>query len=210
MALGNTGLKNWDDKPVVIVGGGSSLLQFKDKLQTLHQKYHVLAVNNSYQHCHPEVIFSLDHQWLKNSFAFIPSMPAPVFCAVADDHPMPSCKNLTYLWRRDRIKAYLSISRSEITNGHNSGYGALNFAFLKGAKRIYLLGFDFKIIEEKKHFHEGYTWTSPQDPNRVFPIWAKLFDDCVPQLQGSMIEVFNCSPNSLLTAFPYKPYDEVM
>lgn len=212
MEIGNVGLSNWDDKPVYIVGGGPSLKPFQKKLALLYQLGHVIAVNDAYKHCkYPDVIFTLDHQWLENRFTEIPSMQSPVFAAVEfENHPCIDCENLTYLWRYPRWKATLSEDKSQITNGHNSGYGALNFAYLKGAKTIFLLGFDFKLVDEKKHFHEGYKWTSPQDPNNVFPMWAKLFDDTLPQFEKAGVKVFNCSNNSAMTAFPYKAYEDVL
>jgi len=212
---GTVGEKNWSERPVYIVGGGSSLRPHAKKLWLLYQRGFVVAVNDSHLHCYfPDAIFTLDHLWLEKNIKKIEDMPGPVFAAVDKENPRVESKNLTYLKRTRRLgisePSPLSEDATVITNGMNSGYGALNLAFLKGAKIIYLLGFDFKEIENKAHFHAGYPWHNRTNSNRMFPYWAKAFEDTTVQLNKYGVHVFNCSPDSLVTCFPRKSYDEVL
>lgn len=222
--LGTVGKKNWGDRPVYIVGGGPTLKPFADKLWLLYQRGYVLAVNDSYKNCYfPDAIFSLDHTWLSKNVRDdslngcvrkIPHMPGPVFVAADEVNMRVECENLTYLHRSYRgyssQRSFLSEDPGIITNGMNSGFGALNFAYLKGAKIIYLLGFDFKDIGDKTHFHSGYKWHNRLGSNALFPRWAEAFNDTMAQLNRDGVQVFNCSPDSLLTCFPHKPYAEVL
>lgn len=220
---GTVGKRDWGDRPVYIVGGGPSLKPYIDKLQTLFRKGIVLAVNNSHHYCYfPDAIFTLDHLWLSKHIKpgkdsenlLIKDFSGPVFAAVDEGNPREESKNLTYLRRSYRAgitdRSFLSEDSTLITNGMNSGYGALNFAYLKGAKRIYLLGFDFKKSPEADtHFHSGYKWYNKASES-LFPYWAAAFNDTVAQLKNAGVEVFNCNPDSLVTCFPFKSYEEVL
>ena len=213
--IGAVGKQDWQDRPCYIVGGGPSLKPHSKKLWLLYQRGFVLAVNDSYKNCYfPDAIFSLDHLWLEKNLSNFKDMPGPVFVAVSEDNPRFERENLTYLHRQYRPsgnpKNLLSEDPSIIWNGMNSGFGALNFAYLKGAKTIYLLGFDFKEINDQTHFHAGYAWHNRLGSNLMFPKWAQAFDDTVEQLGSRGVQVFNCSDNSLLTCFPHKPYEEVL
>lgn len=212
--IGNVGPKDWGDAPVFIVGGGPSLIPYRSKLTEIQNRGHVLAINDSFKHCYPEVIFSIDHTWLSKRLGEIPGMLAPVFVAVEDNLVRKECPNLTYLLRRYRSGSndvsFLSENPAEITNGMNSGFGALNFAYLRGAKIIYLLGFDFKDAPDgQTHFHGSYEWHNKTNSNLLYPRWAKVFEDTIPQLKSSGAHVFNGSADSLLTAFPHKSYEDI-
>ncbi len=203
--------KEWEDKPCYIIGGGTSLKPYVNSLMGLNDKGYVIAVNDSYKHCDPDLIFTLDHTWLEKNHETIPSMPAVVYAAVAEDHERPDLGCVVYLKRRNRNGiALLSTDPSAITNGLNSGFGALNLAWLKGCKEIFLLGFDFKPGHGgNSHYHDGYKWYNPVATGNMFPKWAQLFHECAGQIKDAGVKVINCSDNSLLTAFPYKPYREI-
>ena len=210
--FGNVGPKTWGDRPVFIVGGGPSLKPFRLRLSLLYQRGIVLAVNDSYKYTNfPDAIVSLDHMWLEKNLKNFEDMPGPVFCAVDDGNSRLENKYVTYLYRKYRTeRCPLSDDPTKITNGMTSGFAALNFAYLKGAKTIYLLGFDFKDIDDQTHFHAGYEWHNKTNSNRLYPRWAAAFDDTVAQLNAAGVKVYNCSPDSLLTAFEHKPYSEVL
>lgn len=213
MEHGTAGLKNWTDKPVYIVGGGPSLKPYIQYLTNLHEKGYVIAVNDGFRFCDkPSVIFSIDHTWLEKRLEEIPQMHGPVVVALDQNHPRPYVSNITYLIRTTRMRVTrLSEDPTKIFNGLNSGFCALNYAYLKGAKTVYLLGFDFKEGPNgETHFHKSYPWHSAGNTRRLFPAWAQIMDDVAPQLTKAGVEVWNCSKDSLLTAFPHKPYEEVL
>lgn len=225
--FGNVGPKNWGDRPVFIAGGGPSLRPHQEKLRMLYQKGIVLAVNDSYKYTHfPDAIFSLDHLWLEKMLESgnMDSVPGPVFVAIDENNPQKEHKDVTYLHRPYRKPPYiLSEDPTTITNGMNSGFGALGLAYLKGAKLLYLLGFDFKFQPDgRTHFHAGYDWFNEDTENsvsikqmnincqRLFPQWIEAFRDTLPQLKQAGVQVFNCSPDSALPYFPHKPYEECL
>ena len=83
--------------------------------------------------------------------------------------------------------------------GGNSGYQAMNLAYLWGAKRLVLLGFDCKKVGGKDHWFgqhpKGLTQVQP------YEIWQKHFEQMAKEFADLGVEVINCSPDSALTCF---------
>ncbi|MAR55850.1 MAG: hypothetical protein CMM93_01580 [Rickettsiales bacterium] len=90
--------------------------------------------------------------------------------------------------------------------GRNSGYQALNLAVLLGARRIFLLGFDMRLVEGVRHFFGDH----PPGMNvpSHYAEWVKNFETTLPYLDG--VEVINCTKGSALTCFPYQPLAEAL
>ena len=81
-----------------------------------------------------------------------------------------------------------------------SGFAALNVAVLKGAKRIVLLGYDYRVSRDRHHYHDGYAqWF---DPHNHWAGWAKQFDHIAARLDVLDVRVMNASPDSAITTFP--------
>jgi len=202
---------DWGSLPVFIVGGGTSLKPYTEQLKTLHTRGFVLAVNDSYKYCKPDAVFSLDSVWLEKNQPIFPTLTCPVVVAVDKDAFRPEVPNLHYVERKDRNGgSHLSEDLSAITNGLNSGFGALNLAYQYGAKTIYLLGYDFMPGDNgDSHFHQGYRWHSARNAKLLYPKWCELFEGTLPQLNRAGVQVWNCSNRSLLKAYPYKSYEEI-
>jgi len=84
-----------------------------------------------------------------------------------------------------------------IRYGGNSGYQAVNLAYLWGAGRILLLGYDMG--------HNGLTHYFGDHPNGIqvnspFKMFMKCFETIRPKDYG--IEIINCTPGSKLDCFP--------
>lgn len=78
--------------------------------------------------------------------------------------------------------------------GGNSGYQAVNLAYLLGAKTILLLGFDM--------FGEHYFGKHPDNLNNASPYQSFInsFGTINPKKHG--IEIINCSRQTALEHFP--------
>lgn len=92
--------------------------------------------------------------------------------------------------------------------GGNSGYQAINLAYLMGAKRIILLGFDCKPVDGKDH------WFG-QHPNGLvqiqpYQLWMNHFPSLAQDLKNRNIEVINCSPDSAIQCFKKMSIDDVL
>lgn len=83
--------------------------------------------------------------------------------------------------------------------GGNSGFQAINLAFLWGAKRIVLLGFDCKPVGGKAHWFgqhpEGLTQVQPYD------LWLEHYPQLAYDLKREGVQVVNCSRDTAITCF---------
>lgn len=105
-------------------------------------------------------------------------------------------KDVIYLERRD--DPGLSIHRDRIHGLANSGFGALNLAFLMNPKKIILLGYDFT-------HHQSYCYNSSPLTKKEFPHHERQYNQfslAAQQLTFNGIEVLN---GSLISKLPFWP-----
>jgi hypothetical protein len=122
------------------------------------------------------------------------------------------------LWTQDEVAAEKyeiswvkgvnqpGLGRDCIHFGGNSGYQAINLAYLWGASRIVLLGFDCKPVDGKHHWFgqhpAGLTQIQPYD------LWLKHFNQLAEELRAEGVQVINCSSDTALTCFERKPIEQ--
>ena len=100
----------------------------------------------------------------------------------------------------------LGLGRDKIHFGNNSGYQAINLAYLLGAKSIILVGYDMKRIAGKLHFFGEHPYHKPhQSPtNEVMQRWCRNFIQLAADLKQEGVEVYNATRDTALTAFELK------
>ena len=86
--------------------------------------------------------------------------------------------------------------------GGNSGYQAVNLAYLLGAKTILLLGFDM--------FGTHYFGEHKYGLNNDSPYKRFIESFCTINVKKHNIEVINCSRQSALEYFPRTTIDKVL
>jgi len=99
----------------------------------------------------------------------------------------------------------LSTKQDAICTGQNSGYQALNIAVLAGARRILLLGFDMRFHGGKSHAHNGHDAPSLE---QSYINYAKNFSKMENPLKDLGVEVINCTPGSMIKAFPFSTVEQ--
>jgi len=95
-----------------------------------------------------------------------------------------------------------SLGEDVIHYGGNSGYQAVNLAYLLGAKTIILLGFDM--------FGTHYFGNHPANLNNGSPYkrFIEAFETINPKKHG--IEIINCSRQTALECFPRTTIESVL
>ena len=190
----------WENRTVYLIGGGPSLKGFD--LERL-RGCTTVAVNDSALHAPwtATALFSLDRKWMSERRETIQAFSGEVYLAVADDFSFDEAtSNATYLLRQ-RNSVGLSTDPGVIhMGGGNSGFGAFNLAFLKRARKIVLLGYDYRNAHY--HWFKDYPWSRPGSSTHsaLYGNWAKQFSYCAGQLRG--VTVLNASATSAITAFP--------
>ena len=92
------------------------------------------------------------------------------------------------------------LGKDKIHYGANSGYQAINLAYLFGAKNIILLGFDMKLGANKiTHWHGNHPMGLTQDS--PFKTWLKNFPRLANDLKVEGVEVLNATRSTALDCF---------
>lgn len=187
----------------VVVASGKSVSGFN--LSKLHRDdVFVITVNDSGKYVpFADAWFTLDPWGLHG-----PQLPGPhfrgqLYASVPEDFGTPLAKvrnhridapaNIHYLKRLHGDG--LSEAPNAIHTG-NSGFGAVNLAFLLGAKHILMLGIDGD---------RGYFY-NPIKITRELRHLPGMFEKCLPQAKSHGLKIFNGSPNSKVTCFTrYEP-----
>ncbi len=157
----------------------------------------VIAVSDTYRLAPwADAVFSADLNWWK--------LHHPQLCRRDDVK--------AELWTGDNVAAArFGINRMRMANrpglgtyqlhtGGNSGYMAVNLAFLWGAARIVLLGFDMQATDGRKHFFGDHP--SPLVQQQNFGEWRHRFDGLAADLQQRGVAVVNCTRTTALECFP--------
>lgn len=201
----------WNDKPVAIIGGGPSLLGFD--FDRLRGRFHVVAVNASiFTVPWADAGFSLDRIAMRNWWDRLCQATMPLYLAVPlpylKDLSQPPADHMRFMWRiqRNTFARY----HGQIASGGSSGFGALNLAWLKRAKKVLLLGFDYGATNGAWHHNESeYNFHFRQKPDDWLTR-AGNFNLVAPLMRRDGVEVINASPQSAITAFPRMTIDEAL
>jgi hypothetical protein len=193
MPCSNGSAPDWGE--VCLVGGGPSLRGFP--FERLKGRT-VVAINDAMLYLPwAAAVFSIDLRWMENRVAELAGFAGEKYLAIPEGHPGFPVLGATWLRRLPRYG--FSDDPEAIVCAGNGGYGALNLAYLKGARTIYLLGYDF--CHSSVRWHRGYDWQGAGN-DRMYDKWAKRFIDALPYLKAKGVCVYNASLGSRITAFP--------
>lgn len=92
------------------------------------------------------------------------------------------------------------LGRALIHRGLNSGYQAINLAYLLGAKTIVLLGYDMAHTFGRRHCHADHP--HPLGNAEGVDAWLPRFDQLAADLLSVGVSVVNCTRYSRLKCFP--------
>ena len=211
----------WDGGQCIIIGGGSSIPhQFDVPIDVIEQVYkgssspevyspymesihdqHIIAVNMAYTlGSWVDCAFFGDAGFLiKRQMELLEWSGLRITSAVKME---PYQGRLKVVARDDKKKLGISLEPNKICWNHNSGAAAINLAVHFGVKRIILLGFDMKLdANNNQHWHKFYTTSL-----KVVPHTMKRHMMCFPtiaeDLRSIEVEIINCSPDSMIEAFP--------
>lgn len=231
----------WPGKTVFIIGGGPSLtisqLDFL-KGQKSDGQYRVLGINKAYQLGNwVDVVYLGDEK-----FYNIHRKKMIQKCSGLLVSTVTKCERDRYmkLLGKNRSKRHgISTKQNAICWNKNSGCAGINLAYLLGAKRIVLLGFDmspqpdpeplpeYKGGKSKKnraskplatHWHEGYpefgrpSRDETGNPPAKLPYhrYLKVISAIAKDAERLGIEIIDCSLNGEIKAWPKRPIEDVI
>lgn len=194
---------DWKTRPAVIIASGPSLTAADCEIvrqARVADRIRVVSVSNAFKHCATwaDAFFAADRRYWKHYF------PAMLKAGVPRDRMVACC---TVTAKAENIRLVRALNRpglgthNQVTTGGNSGWMGLNLAFLFGAKRILLLGFDMGAGPAgEKHFDGDHP--KPLVQAMPFAEWIKRIDRALPDIKKHGLEVVNCSRHTALHCFP--------
>jgi len=189
--------KTWDGRDCIIIGGGASLRTFDwSKLKNEN----TIGCNTAFIHG-PEIsklcIFG-DYTWW-TKFQFDLSKYAEKGGIVFTNSPALLKTKLSWLWTMPRETKGLH-TEALGWNG-NTGALAINLALLLGVAKIYLIGFDMHLVDNKSNWHDKI-----MNPNLVLPSVYPKFCKEFKWVQSDWkkkfpnVEIFNITNDSGLSS----------
>ena len=184
-------LLDWRDRTAVILASGPSLTVEQAQAVT-----HLPSITtNSTHELAPwaDVHYACDFLWWRLNYSKVQHKSA---CWTQD---RMSAERYGIKWVRQDAKPGLGKTNLRV-NG-NSCFGAINLAYLFGARRILLLGADMKLgANGKRHWHPDHP--APCVQSMPFGEWIKKAALLAKDLKAAGCEVVNCTPGSALSVFP--------
>lgn len=182
-----------------LVGGGPSLIGF-DWSRLVDRN--VLAINRAYECCpQAQVIYFSDKRFwnwhgeqLKNHTGRVISGAHRLRVTGVESYQFSGVEGL-------------DLTRGKLRHGNSSGYAAINLAVHLGAKKIVLLGYDMRMVDDRAHWHDGYPVVARQN---VFDKMHAFFETMIPQLKQLDITVLNACPGSRIDAFLKISHEEAL
>lgn len=214
--------KIWRDGTVWILGGGTSLRYqaglsddmdeikliqgVNDYLQPKLRDRHVIGTNKAILLGEwVDIIYFGDNRFIREDW-YLHHLRGRKGMVVTCSHIKPN----EYPWIYCLERAGKQMVPIESRNGKigwfgNTGASAINLAYLLGAKRIVLIGYDGKPSKRwiDNNWHKGYPAgqpTSEQSSQRIYGDFSKSFETIAKFLSKESVEVINVTPN---TAIPY-------
>lgn len=190
----NPRLPIWAGQDIFIIGGGPSLREFD---WSLLAGRNTIGCNNAFQLGETVCgvcIFGDYKFWLR-----MESELAKFKNAVVTNCPRLSCECPNWLIHMPRVR--VGLPRNKLGWYGNTGASAINLALILGARRIFLLGFDAKIENQKTNWHDNPVTPMKQESVPVFlEGFSTLANDW--KRDWPHVDIWNLNPNTAITAFP--------
>jgi len=196
-----------------LIGGGPSLT--REQVELTRGRARVIAVNDAYLIAPwADVCYFADTRWWKwHSDGIAKRWPWAAFTAeqvkaafaafagqkVTIENTGMMCPDADVFMLHNYENKGLSERANGLHTGSNGGYQALNIATLAGAALVLLIGYDMRYDGKRTHSHNGHPTGHPES---AYSNYAKNFSTMLPQLAKLGVKVINCTPGSMVTAFP--------
>ena len=222
---------DWDGKSVVVIGGGPSLQDFDWDLLPVSMPQ--IAINMAFMRApRADAFFTEDLRVIELCHGIISDFTKPtcdlnavheawkafsgtkVFHALDPSYVGQALgldREIQVIERKRKDKYWSYRLEEGLSYSSNSAIGALNLAQIMGAKTIYCLGLDCRMMGREANYHSMYPqeWrmASGQDESfkSDFEHWAELH---LRKAGVRVVNVINPAFPSAIEAWPKMPYKE--
>lgn len=191
--------------PVIVAATGPSLTKevaWACRRARWFDGWRIVAVNDAHRLLPlADALYACDERWW-DAYAGVMDFPGEKWTTHEDGPEHTNCKESIaekYGLRcvRGRGGDTFSTDQEVIHYGSNSGFQAVNLALLKGATRVVLVGFDMRLVGDKRHFFGDHP--EPLHNRADYRDFIKPFQRAA---QNCRVPIVNCTPGSALDAFP--------
>lgn len=183
-------------KRFIICASGGSLTA--DDVDYVKGKGTVIVINNTYELAPwADILYACDRTWWRANSEAIEHKGRKI--SIQYDHPEVE------KWESNN--KLNGLGEDVIHTGGNSGYQAINLAYLMGATEIILLGYDMQITEGLSHWHGDHKKGLSQQ--HCFKGWIGHMNILAQHLKQRGVNVYNCSRQTALECFERKNLEDV-
>lgn len=195
---------------MVCIGTGPSL-KTADIATAQRKGFALFGCNNVWELCGLAVHYACNIQWWDHYWSStLAADPAEKWTVNRE-----AAEKYGINWIAEKNSPGLSTDPGVIHHGHGSGYTLLNLAYLMGAERIVLLGYDLKYAPD----YDGRNWHIGSSPRHYFGEYPKnlqhwpsvhvrsgvhveLLDLYRSVARQGVIEILNATSDSAIDCFP--------
>lgn len=192
------------EQVVICIATGPSLTE--EDCKAIQGKGKVVAVNDAWQLApFADLLYACDQRWWQHHLEAIRAagFAGQLWTQVQEGRRDKSEEQ----WAKEHGIHVVEgahkpgLGRELIFYGNNSGYQAINLAWLQyKPERMILLGYDMSVAPNgKRHFFGDHP--PPLHVASDYSTWARNFDQLARDLAAEGVEVINCSRRTAIKAF---------
>lgn len=193
--------------PWVIIASGPSLTQ--EQVDYCQGKARVIAINDNYRLAPwADILYACDEKWWKwnpEALDFKGEKWTQDKSWNENERKRHEERGVNFI--QSEARPGLSTKKDVIYQGSNSGIQAINLAYLMGARKIILIGYDMKLGEKDKAHWFG---DHPDKIKSNYNAWFFFYKVIADQLSELGLEIINSTIDSALTCFPKKELKEAL
>lgn len=177
--------------------GGHQVALLRDRARLNALGWHVIVVNTTWQLLpNADVLYAGDTSWW--------DLHLPAVQKNFAGECWTQSRRIAHRDHLHHVKCSdepgLTTKPGVVFSGSNSGYQAVNLAYLFGASEILLVGYDMQRTYGISHWHGDHP--SPLNPDMPIESWVKKFGQLAHDLIAKEVAIVNCSIETALTCFP--------
>lgn len=189
-------IKKFRNKPIVIIGGGSTVNNVD--IKQIPNSFSIITINESAKlHPSPDIILWTDGGWGAENSEFLYASPATKFRILNVSYSKHFIeKDVKTEGDSNVLGCTGDVGLDENIDhvrGNNSGAYAINLAFNLGCREIYLIGFDHRVCPKTRmaNFHKNYKNVANEAiyQDLFLPSTQSVIDACIKR--GCLIQNVN-------------------
>lgn len=196
----------WTGQSAAVLASGPSMTEEVARKLAGVPSLRVIAVNDQFRLAPwADVLYAADWQWWMHRKNYAARSFRGLKVTVS---PNTAIEDVMLL-KVDKMEG-VSDSAEHLNTCQNSGWQAINLAYLFGARRIFVFGMDMRVGRNGESHNFGEHPDGLNSPVWEFDNWTRMINRSAPALKERGVEVYNCSAVSKLSCFPKKTLEEVL